>query len=395
MSVFKIPSPKLLTRLNQTQKLTTLTKGIMVAAGISVAGIFIYLTTFFNAVSIDEAQAEVHARSMMGYEINDGDVIASFTWNDKIPGKAAVGPDAVEISQSAVVTPDGFAETSGLSAGTNKKEINMQIPADKGFNTEGIDISFDFKRLEETCDFYSRGSYFNFGMKKGKIIIAYKVTLGDNKTVRVNETTKYEIPDDDDFRNYRFTYDPQTGRGEIFVNKVTVWSHEGPEQAPLYWRAWDNVIIGRGMIGNGEDKALLDNFLVRSTTHLSKMPIHLLDFEALNKENHVMIRWYTLKEIDVDSFRVERSLNGTDFDPIGCVKATGNSVKLQAYALADMHPVEGSTAYYRLVPTNKPLKSITIPVIGYKYRKDHIENMTPEQAEAKILNESKTEDSKK
>jgi hypothetical protein len=91
---------------------------------------------------------------------------------------------------------------------------------------------------------------------------------------------------------------------------------------------------------------------------------------------------------------VERSLNGTDFEPIGSVKASGNSDKLQAYALADMHPVEGSTAYYRLVPTNKPLKSITVPLIGYKYRKDHIENMTPEQAEAKILNESKIGENK-
>ena len=51
MSVFKIPSPKLLQRLNQSQKLTTLTKGIMVAAGASLVGIFIYLTTFFNAAS--------------------------------------------------------------------------------------------------------------------------------------------------------------------------------------------------------------------------------------------------------------------------------------------------------------------------------------------------------
>ncbi|HKR06211.1 MAG TPA: hypothetical protein VJY62_16365 [Bacteroidia bacterium] len=368
--------------------MTTLTKGIMVATGASIAGMFIYMTTFFNASSVDEAKAEVHARSMMGYEINDGDVIASFNWDEKIPGKATVGPDAIDVSKTAVVTPDGSGETSGLGAGKEKNEINLQIPADKEFNTEGIDISFDFKRMEKTCDFYSRGNYFNFGMKKGKIVISYKVTLGNNKTERVDETTRYEIPTDNDFRNYRFTYDPQNGKGEIFVNKVTVWSHDGPEEAPLYWKTWDNVIIGRGMIGNGEDKALLDNFVVKSTTHVSKMPIHLLDFEALNKENHVMIRWFTIKEVDVDSFRVERSLNGTDFEPIGCVKASGNSTTLQAYALADMHPVEGASAFYRLVPSNKPLKSITVPIIGYKYRKDHIENMTPEQAEAKIKNES-------
>ena len=378
---------KLFSRQSQTQKLTTLTKGILVAAGASVVGIFIYLTTFFNAASVEEAKAEMHARSMMGYEIGDGDVISSFNWDDKIAAKATVGPDAIDISKSAIVTPDGFNETSGLSAGKDKKEINLQIPADREFNSEGIDISFDFKRMEETCDFYSRGNYFNLGMKKGKIIISYKVCLGNNKTQRVDETTKYEIPNDNDFRNYRFMYDPQNGKGEIFVNKVTVWSHDGPEEAPLYWNAWDNVIVGRGMIGNGEDKALMDNLVIKSTTHVSKMPIHLLNFEALSKETHVIIRWFTIKETDVDSFRVERSTNGTDFTPIGSVKATGNSTTLQAYALADMQPIEGASAYYRLVPTNKPLKSVTVPVIGYRYRKDHIENMPVEQAEAKIKKE--------
>jgi hypothetical protein len=367
----------------------------MIAAGGSIIGIFIYMTTFFNAAAVDDALAETHARSMMGYDINDGDVIASFNWDEKVAGKATVGPDAIDISKSAEVTADGFNETSGLSAGKGKKEINMQVPADKEFNTEGIDISFDFRRMEETCDFYSRGNYFNLGMKKGKITISYKVCLGNNKTDRVDETTKYEIPKDDDYRNYRFTYDPQTGRGEIFVDKVVVWSHEGPEQAPLFWNAWDNVVIGRGMIGNGEEKAMLDNFTVKSTTHVSKMPIHLLNFEAMAKEDHVMIRWFTIKEVDVDSFRVERSMNGTDFEPIGNIKAAGNSVTLQAYALADMHPVENAAAYYRLVPTNKPIKSITVPVIGYKYRKDHIESMAPEQAEAFMKKQAEDAKAKK
>jgi hypothetical protein len=373
---------KVFPKLNQTQKMTVLNRGVMIVAAASVAGIFIYMTTFFNTAAVEDAKAELHARSMMGYEINDGDVISSFDWDEKMPGKAAVGPDAADISKSAKITPDGANETSGLSAGKDKKEINLQLVADKEFNTEGIDISFDFKRQEETCDFYSRGNYFNFGMKKGKITVSYKVALGNNKTETLNETTKFEIPKDEDFRNYRFSYNPQNGIAEIYVNKIVIWSHTGTEQSPLFWNPSDHVIIGRGMMGNGEEKALLDNFIVKSTGHVSKMPIHLLNFEALNREDHVIIRWFTIKEIDVDSFRVERSLNGTDFDGIGCVKAAGNSTTLKAYAFADMHPVEGAAAYYRLVPSNKPMKSITVPVIGYKYRKDHIENVPPDQVEA-------------
>jgi hypothetical protein len=64
------------------------------------------------------------------------------------------------------------------------------------------------------------------------------------------------------------------------------------------------------------------------------------------------------------------------------VKAAGHSSELRAYALYDIHPVKGKPAYYRLVPGNKALRSITVPVIGYKYRRNHIENMPVEQAEA-------------
>jgi hypothetical protein len=88
-------------------------------------------------------------------------------------------------------------------------------------------------------------------MKQGKLSITYKVSGGDGRSEKVDETTRYEIPTDNEFRNFRFLYNPQTGKGEIMVNGVTVWSHAGPEQAPLFWRSGDHVFIARGMNGDG------------------------------------------------------------------------------------------------------------------------------------------------
>lgn len=370
---------------SQSQKMTTLTKGVLIVGATSVIGLSVYFTTMFNtAADIKEAKAEAQARIMMGYEVGEGEVIASFTWDEKNASEAAAGPDAISISKSAIIMPDGTDETNGLSAGTDRKDINLEIPASTEFNTEGIDISFDFRRTEESCDFYSRGNYFNFGMRKGKIVIMYKVGVGDGKGISVHDETKYEIAMDNEFRNYRFLYDPQIGKAEIFVNGVTIWSHEGPEQAPLMWKAWDNVIIGRGMNGNGTNTVILDNLIIRSTAHVDKMPVRLLNFEAKGEQDYVMISWYTAKEVDTDTFLIERSVNGTDFIEIGRVKAAGNSTTLQAYALVDKNPVADAASYYRLIPTNKPLKSITIPVIGYKYRKDHIENMPVQKVEAAV-----------
>lgn len=369
-------------RNTQKQKLSTLTKGIMVAAGGSILGMMLYFTVFFNSADVEISKAEEHARSMMGYEIADGEVLASYTWESADMLKAENGIDAASVSKSAQLTPHGKDDSQGLSP--MGKDLNMKLAKSKKLNPEGIDISFDFRRLEDDCDFYSRGNYFNFGMRKGKIVIAYKVTDMDGFSTQINETTRYEIPKDHEYRTYRFSYDPQKGKAEIMVNGVTVWNNTSTPQSALTWKTSDQVIIGKGMKGDGSEMAVLDNLMVRSTRNVNRMPVHLLSFEAKAEKDYVMIRWFTAKEIETDTFVVERSLNGTQYEEIGRVKAAGMSTSLQAYALVDKNPVIDKPAYYRLVPANKSLRSITVPVIGYKFRKDHIENLPAEQAEAKF-----------
>jgi hypothetical protein len=163
---------------------------------------------------------------------------------------------------------------------------------------------------------------------------------------------------------------------------VAVWNHQGPKEKSLYWKASDNIIIAEGMTGNGTDKTILDNVLVKCTSHVNNLPVTLLAFQARAEDGHVMINWFTATEADIDSFAVERSEDASTFSEIGRVKASGTSDKLVAYALVDKEPLENRIAYYRLVPTNKPIKSITIPLIGYKYRKDHPENLDPKSFSA-------------
>ncbi len=373
---------KMKQRNTQKQKLSTLTKGIMVAAGGSILGMMLYFTVFFNSADVEISKAEEHARSMMGYEITDGEVLASYNWETADILRAENGIDAASVSKTAQITPHGKDDSQGLSP--MGKELNMKLAKSKKLNPEGIDISFDFRRFEDDCDFYSRGSYFNFGMRKGKIVIAYKVTDMDGYITQINENTSYEIPKDKEYRTYRFSYDPQKGKAEIMVNGVTVWNNTSTPQSALTWKTSDQVIIGRGMKGDGSEMAVLDNLMVRSTRNVNRMPVHLLSFEAKAEKDYVMIRWFTAKEIETDTFVVERSLNGTQYEEIGRVKAAGTSTTLQAYALVDKNPVIDKPAYYRLVPANKALRSITVPVIGYKFRKDHIENLPAEQAEAKF-----------
>lgn len=361
-------------QLRNRQKMKVLNKGVLVVAGTSILGLMLYLTVFVNTTNVSTSKANKMSNMMACYDLNNGDVISQFDFNSDNPLQATAGPDAISIGKDAHVTDDGVDQTKGLSAGKSKNDIRMEIPADNHFNCDGIDISLDFKRTEESANFYSRGKYFNFGMKKGKIVITYRINLEKGNASTISETTMYEVPVDDEFRNYRFIYNPNTGKGEIFVNGIAIWNHQGPKEKSLYWKAWDNIIIGDEMNGDGYDRTILDNVIVKSTSHVSTMPVTLLAFQARAEADHVMISWFTATETDIDSFAVERSEDAVVFAEIGRVRASGNSEKLVAYALADRSPLENKIAYYRLVPTNKPVKSITIPLIGYRYRKDHIEN---------------------
>jgi hypothetical protein len=62
----------------------------------------------------------------------------------------------------------------------------------------------------------------------------------------------------------------------------------------------------------------------------------------------------------------EKSSDAKAFIEVGRVAAKGAPETLTAYALVDKNPVLG-VAYYRLKPSNKPLTSMTISMIGYKY----------------------------
>jgi len=360
-------------KLRQRQKMSLMHKAIFVTAGTSIMGLAVYLTVVMNTSNVTDSRAGALTNMIQGYDVNNGEVICAFDWNGDDPTKASKGPDAIKISPFAAVMSEGVEGTNGLSAGKSKDGIDLTIPTDNYFNTDGIDISFDYKRLDDECDFISRGRYFNFGMKKGKLVIAYRVNLEKGRSYSVNETTNYELIKDNDFRNYRFVYNPNTGKGEIMVDDVVVWNYQGPKERSMFWKNSDNIVIAKNMSGGGTDKTILDNFIIRSTTHVQQLPITLLSFQAEARDHHVMVSWYTSRETDIDSFIVERSVDAIEYQKIGAIKANGNSEVLRAYAFVDKTPLENKIAYYRLMPSNKPLKSIAVPIIGYRYRMNHPE----------------------
>ncbi|MCH8904404.1 MAG: FG-GAP repeat protein [Bacteroidetes bacterium] len=83
----------------------------------------------------------------------------------------------------------------------------------------------------------------------------------------------------------------------------------------------------------------------------SPLPIELLSFDASALINTVSLNWSTASELNNDYFTIERSTDGNDFQILGTVKGSGNSLIKKDYNFIDQSPLNG-IAYYRLKQTD-------------------------------------------
>ncbi|HEX5002449.1 MAG TPA: hypothetical protein VFW78_08120 [Bacteroidia bacterium] len=354
-------------KLRSRQKMQAINRMVYLVAGTSILGLAAYYMVVINTTQVTETQAGIFRNMMLGYDLNSGDVISAFSWDDGQILKAEIGSNALSVSKDAVCMQGGTDNTKGIGPGKSGDPLRLEISSSKDLNLNGIDVALDYKRLESNCSFFSRGKSFDFGMSDGKLSITYKIDTGSKKPETISAVSRYEVPDDGTYRNYRFIYTPNRGKAEMFVNDVVIWSNETDPEMPLAWDETAPMIVGADMKGNGSGQPCVDNLAIRATRQVNKLPVTLLNFEARAEENYVMITWYTAGESNIDSFIVERSSDAISFNEVGRIKAAGNSSSLLAYAIVDKQPSPGVT-YYRLVPSNLPLRSMMISLIGYKYR---------------------------
>jgi Secretion system C-terminal sorting domain len=76
------------------------------------------------------------------------------------------------------------------------------------------------------------------------------------------------------------------------------------------------------------------------------LPIDILSFDAVKKNNKIVLNWETANALQMSHFEVEKSKDGKAFERIGQVKAI-NTIDPTNYKLIDEHPYEGIN-YFRL-----------------------------------------------
>lgn len=281
--------------------------------------------------------------------LNSGaQIISRFTWESNPATVAIAGPNASSISSYAGSATGGKSGTRGLNPGDGRNDINMVL--DGGiFNIPAIDIAVDFKREESQASFFNRDSYFDFGMNGNNIAVNFRVTSGTSFT-SINSGNIYSVTDDHNFHNYRFNYDNNTGQAKVWVDGGLVYTYTGTVGAPLYWTGAGNVTVGKNMDGNAKNIAILDNFIVQKYAN-ALLPVKLLAFTAEAKNKFAAVKWTSTEEINIASYTVEKSSNGTAYTAIGSVAAANGYSNSNNYLFTDSLAF-GPVSYYRLKMTN-------------------------------------------
>ena len=80
---------------------------------------------------------------------------------------------------------------------------------------------------------------------------------------------------------------------------------------------------------------------------IGPLPVELLSFTAIRRNDNVQLKWQTASETNNDFFNIERSEDGRHWQTLGKMDGAGNSSETLAYTWTDQSPLRG-LSYYRL-----------------------------------------------
>ncbi|MEP6594442.1 MAG: T9SS type A sorting domain-containing protein [Ginsengibacter sp.] len=101
------------------------------------------------------------------------------------------------------------------------------------------------------------------------------------------------------------------------------------------------------------------------------VPVRLVDFTAVLKNNTVLLQWNTASEQNLSGFIIERSADANSFSSIGTVQATGNSVTFKDYSIIDHYPLQRIN-YYRIKIIDTDGKFMYSKIVAVKLERNNI-----------------------
>lgn len=299
-------------------------------------------------------------------------IINQFTWDlSSNELEAEIGPNAISSGNLSQIEaqPDGSSgSVNGLASGVSvlntpfgpiitKYDIDLQLGSSlAGLND--IEFSIDYRRdqTELNAAFFAldqaggTGPQFYLGIELGRLILRYTWDNGAGGTtesfVLLNHwpgPNVHEIPNDQIWRNYRFTYESTLGLANLYINGTPVYTHTTVAGAGILFPS-SSAFIGKDMDNEGVDLSLLDNAIIQSPVLL---PVEWGMFAGEQTQRNIQLDWETFEQINFDHFEVQHSTDGKRYSPVGKVTGPTNTQATQQYAFTHERPEPGAN-YYRL-----------------------------------------------
>ena len=110
------------------------------------------------------------------------------------------------------------------------------------------------------------------------------------------------------------------------------------------------------------------NYFTLGSGELGALPITLLLFTGETKADHVALNWITTSGNNNSHFRIERSINGYDFETVGFMDGAGTTNQTNNYEFKDHSPING-LSFYRLIDIDFSGEENPSELLSIKYSK--------------------------
>jgi hypothetical protein len=188
--------------------------------------------------------------------------ITYFSWNDntKPVTDSDFGPDAISIGGGQYLA-GGVDGTTALSPITvPKTDINLNLGNYPAYDTDGVDYSISYRRAEAVAQLFTRGN--SLIISGGSVFnVSYRIDDGAGSFTTVT-SSNFNIADDSNFHDYRFSYDPSDGYGRLFIDGAEVWTSSATLGKAMYWTGAGDLIIGANTDASGNLIPTFDNLSI-------------------------------------------------------------------------------------------------------------------------------------
>jgi hypothetical protein len=104
-----------------------------------------------------------------------------------------------------------------------------------------------------------------------------------------------------------------------------------------------------GLSCDNTDNGEIEDYLANIKT--APAPIELISFNGKCDNNEVQLNWITATETNNDYFTIQKSKDCINYEDIGTIKGSGNSISNKYYTFKDI-PYENRLTFYRLKQTD-------------------------------------------